>query len=100
MVLEIAHITVTEGREDEFSEAYRSARKFVSTTPGCLSMRMTRGIESPQSFYLLIEWESVAAHEVGFRQSERFDQWRGAIGEFFAVPPTVEHFEDIGESSA
>lgn len=95
MVLEIAHITVTTGREDEFAAAYRKAKKHVYQTPGCLSMRMVRGVESPQTFYLLIEWESVEAHEVGFRQSERFTAWRDAIGEFFVVPPTVEHFDDV-----
>lgn len=95
MVLEIAHITVTAGREDEFAAAYRKAQKLVRETPGCLSMRMVRGIESPQTFYLLIEWESVEAHEVGFRQSDRYQAWRHAIGHFFAAPPTVEHFENV-----
>jgi hypothetical protein len=37
----------------------------------------------------------VAAHEENFRATERFVQWRGAIGQFFAAPPQVEHFDDI-----
>ena len=44
---------------------------------------------------LLVEWESVQAHTENFRNSDRFPQWRGHIGPFFATPPTVEHYEDL-----
>jgi quinol monooxygenase YgiN len=57
-------------------------------------VRMTRGMESPSRFVLLVEWESVAAHE-GFRGSDGFDRWRAAIGPFLAGPPVVEHVADI-----
>jgi hypothetical protein len=44
---------------------------------------------------LLVEWDSVAAHEENFRGSDRFATWRGAIGPFFAGPPRVEHVSDV-----
>ena len=44
---------------------------------------------------LLVEWDSVEAHEENFRRTDRFAQWRGAIGPFFARPPVVEHFRDV-----
>jgi len=56
---------------------------------------MTRGVESPSRFVLLVEWDSVEAHDVNFRQSERFGQWRALIGPYFAGPPLVEHFVDV-----
>ncbi len=56
---------------------------------------MTRGIESPSRFVLLVEWDSVADHENNFRATDRFGQWRAAIGPFFAGPPLVEHFTDV-----
>ena len=56
---------------------------------------MTRGIESPSRFVLLVEWDSVEAHLDNFRGTDRFAQWRGAIGAYFAVPPLVEHFTDV-----
>jgi heme-degrading monooxygenase HmoA len=57
---------------------------------------MTRGVESPSRFVLLVEWDTVEAHEQNFRGTERFTAWRAAIGPFFAEPPHVEHFTDIG----
>ncbi|MDP9435342.1 MAG: antibiotic biosynthesis monooxygenase [Actinomycetota bacterium] len=94
MVLEVALIDVKPGSEDAFAAAYEQARALVASTPGCRSMRMTRGVETPTRFVLLAEWDSVDAHQV-FRDSERFPQWRGLIGPHFAQPPHVEHFADV-----
>jgi heme-degrading monooxygenase HmoA len=94
-VLEVADIEVRPGAEDDFAAAYRSVRGVLTGTPGCQSVRMTRGVETPTRFVLLVEWESVAAHEENFRNSERFVAWRGGIGPFFARPPRVEDFTDF-----
>jgi quinol monooxygenase YgiN len=56
---------------------------------------MTQGVESPSRFVLLVEWESVEAHEQNFRATEKFKLWRGLIGPHFAGPPNVEHFTDV-----
>jgi heme-degrading monooxygenase HmoA len=95
MVLEVALIDVTPGTEDAFVTAYQSVVHLVAGTPGCRTVRMTRGVETPTRFVLLIEWDSVEAHELNFRQTERFTQWRAAIGPHFAGPPHVEHFLDV-----
>lgn len=88
-------IDVVPGQEEAFTAAYREAVRTLGETPGCRSVRMTRGIESPSRFVLLVEWDSVAAHEENFRATERFTTWRSLIGPHFAAPPVVEHFEDV-----
>jgi heme-degrading monooxygenase HmoA len=93
MVLEVALIDVTD--PDGFTAAFQQAREVLVSSPGCRSVRMTHGIESPDRFVLLVEWDSVEAHEVNFRQTDRFTTWRGLIGPFFAHPPRVEHFTDV-----
>ncbi len=95
MVLEVGEIEVAPGAEDAFIDAYRQVREVLAGTPGCRSVRMTHGIESPTRFVLLVEWDSVAAHEDNFRGTERFTAWRAAIGPHFAHPPRVEHFADV-----
>jgi heme-degrading monooxygenase HmoA len=95
MVLEVAEIEVKPGEETAFTAAYRSARQLVASSPGLRSMRMTQGVESPTRFVLLIEWDSIEAHEQGFRETDRFPKWREAIGPFFAGPPRVEHYVDV-----
>lgn len=95
VVLEVAEISIAPGQEAAFAAAYREARQLVAVSPGLRSMRMTQGVETPSRFVLLIEWDSVEAHEQGFRETDRFPKWRAAIGPYFAKPPHVEHFVDI-----
>jgi heme-degrading monooxygenase HmoA len=94
MVLEVALIDVTPGQEDAFAAAYLEARQQIERAGGSRSIRMTRGIETPDRFVLLVEWDSVEAHDQ-FRASEGFTIWRGLIGPHFANPPRVEHFTDV-----
>jgi heme-degrading monooxygenase HmoA len=95
MVLEVADIEVSPGAEADFALAFRGVRDVLDTTPGCRSVRMTHGIESPSRFVLIVEWDSIEAHEQNFRGTDRFATWRAAIGPFFARPPLVEHYEDV-----
>jgi len=94
MVLEVALIDVQPGAEEAFEAAFHQVRHAVADSPGCRSMRMTRGVETPTRFVLLVEWDSIEDHEA-FRASHRFGLWRGAIGPHFAGQPRVEHFRDL-----
>ena len=94
MVLEVALIDVTDPAG--FEAAYRQAKPVIEQAEGCRSVRMTHGVESPERFVLLVEWDSVAAHDTTFRDTELFTRWRALIGPYFAGPPRVEHFTDVG----
>ena len=99
MVLEIADFAVLPGTEDEFAAAVREGVRYVSDTPGFRNARLTRGVESRSRFVLLIEWDSVEAHTVGFRESENYTRWRELIGPFFDGQPRVEHFDEVDVSN-
>lgn len=91
MILEIADLRVVADRADEFPAAVEQGLQYVSATPGFNTARLTRSIESPARFVLIIEWDDVEAHTVGFRESENFGKWRGVIGSFLDGAPFVEH---------
>ena len=95
MVLELADITVQPGQEDAFVAAYHEAVAQIRASAGFRSIRIVRGIESPSRFVLLVEWDDLEAHTVGFRESERFTRWRAAVSPFFDGAPRVEHFADV-----
>lgn len=99
MVVEIALIDVKAGEAAQFTHAYTRARHLVTDAEGCHSVRMTRGVETPSRFVLLVEWESVAAHE-RFRASDAFPRWRSHIGPHFESPPLIEHFDDVAGGDA
>jgi heme-degrading monooxygenase HmoA len=94
MVLEVGLIDVTPGSEEAFRAAYSEGRVHLATSPGCRSVRMTQGVETPTRFVLLCEWDSIEAHEA-FRASNAFPKWRAHVGPHFDGAPRIEHFQDF-----
>lgn len=99
MILEVADIRITPGRNAEFEAAIAHAFATVaSRAPGYRSHQVQRSIESPDRYLLMIRWDTLESHTVGFRQGPLFAEWRALIGPFFAAPPQVEHYETATES--
>ncbi|MEZ4984560.1 MAG: antibiotic biosynthesis monooxygenase family protein [Saprospiraceae bacterium] len=95
MVLEIATIDIMAGQQDAFEAALGQAQSLLAQSPGYIGHTFHHGIENPHRYVLLIEWETLEAHTVGFRESELFTQWRALIGPFFAQAPEVLHYTRV-----
>lgn len=95
MILEHALLPVRAGEEALFEVAFDQARPIIASMPGFVSLQLQRGIESPSTYLLLVEWESVEHHEVGFRQSAQYEQWRALLHRFYEPFPVVEHFSRV-----
>jgi heme-degrading monooxygenase HmoA len=91
MVLEHAVITVRPGAAHQFEDALLRARPIIAASHGFISLELHRGVEATDRYVLLIEWETLDDHMVGFRESEAFVQWRSLIGPYFESAPVVEH---------
>ncbi|MET4581993.1 heme-degrading monooxygenase HmoA [Conyzicola nivalis] len=91
-ILEHALLPVIAGREGEFEAAFAEARGIVASMPGFRSLRFERGIETPNHYLLLIEWDTLDDHEVGFRCSPEYQQWKALLHHFYDPFPTVTHF--------
>ena len=77
-VLEHALLSVRAGQEAAFERAMAQALPLVSGSPGFRGIRVTRGVERPGTYLLLIGWDSVEAHETGFRGSPEYTLLAGA----------------------
>ena len=91
-VLEHALLPVRDGEHAAFEAAMAAAVPLVSSIPGFRGIRVSRGVERPGTYLLLIGWDSVEAHEVGFRGSPQYVRWRELLHHFYAPFPVVEHF--------
>jgi heme-degrading monooxygenase HmoA len=98
MIFEHAVLDVVAGEAEHFEETFRSARPIISSMPGCRSVRLERCIESRFRYLLLVEWDSLEDHTVGFRGSDEYQQWRRLLHHFYDPFPTVEHYEQVGVS--
>jgi heme-degrading monooxygenase HmoA len=95
VIVEHGVLRIRPGREAEFEAAFAKARPLISAQPGFLAISMSRSIESPSLYLLLVQWETVEAHTEGFRKSPEFQQWRALLHEFYESPPVIEHFVGI-----
>lgn len=96
MTIEIADIRVHPEARDAFSEAVtRAASTVLAKAEGYRGHQILACHESPGRFVLIVEWDSLEAHTVGFRQSPAFAEWRAIIGSYFERPPHVEHFDPV-----
>ena len=95
MITEHALLSVVPGREEQFEAAFRQARPIIASMPGFVSLSLSRSIESPGTYLLLVEWEKLEDHTVGFRGSPEYQQWRALLHRFYEPFPVVEHFEHV-----
>ena len=101
MILEIADIRITSGRQAEFEKAVQVGLTTVfPKAKGFRGHQVRHSIETPERYVLLLAWDTLEDHTVTFRGSPLFGEWRGIVSEFFAQAPFVEHFELVGGSEA
>jgi heme-degrading monooxygenase HmoA len=100
MILEIADIRIRPGAQAEFDAAIvRGLETVIAHTAGYRGHRVEKCIESPERYVLMVHWETLEDHTVGFRGSPAFQQWRAIVGPYFAAPPAVEHFVELTASN-
>lgn len=95
MVLEHAVLSVRPGQEAQFEAAFVRARTIVAGMPGFGRLTLSRCLERPSTYLLLVEWDHLEDHTVGFRGSAGYQQWRQLLHHFYEPFPLVEHYEQV-----
>lgn len=95
MVLEAVMLHIKEGMEEEYEIAFSKASKIISSMTGYVSHELQRCIEVKGKYLLLVKWETLEDHTVGFRESIEYQQWKKMLHHFYEPFPTVEHFERV-----
>lgn len=101
MVLEVAILDVRAGESAAFEAAFREAQRIISSMGGYQRHELRRCHEAPDRYLLLVWWDSLEDHTVGFRQSPEYERWRALLHHFYDPFPTVEHYAPVpGTGSA
>jgi heme-degrading monooxygenase HmoA len=95
MILEHAVLTIRADRELDFEAAFAEARSIISAMPGFRKASVSRCLERPDTYLLLVEWERLEDHVEGFRRSPQFEKWKQLLHHFYDPAPTVEHFVEV-----
>ena len=94
MILEVAVLNVIPGQEDDFLMAFSKAKDIISDMKGYISHELKRCIENTSQFILLVEWETLTDHTVGFRESAEYQEWKSLLHHFYDPFPIVQHYEN------
>ena len=95
VILEHAVLPVRPGQEADFEHAFATAKDIISAMPGFRGLTLSRCLERPGAYLLLVEWERLADHTEGFRGSPQYQQWRALLHSFYEPFPVVEHFTTV-----
>ena len=95
MVLEVAILDVKPGQTDEFEAAFKEAHATIIGMKGYQSHQLQRCVENTNRYILLVNWDTLEDHTVGFRGSEQYQQWRSLLHHFYDPFPTVEHYTPV-----
>ena len=95
MILEVALLNIRPGLAGEFEAAFRQASPIIRSVPGYISHDLERSLETANRYTLLVRWETVEAHTVGFRGSPQFVEWLKLLHHFYDPPPAIEHYQQV-----
>lgn len=95
MILEVAILDVKPGMEKEFEQNFAKAQAIISSMKGYVSHQLQRCMENPGRYILLVNWQTLEDHEIGFRQSAEYQEWKALLHHFYDPFPTVEHYESV-----
>ena len=96
MVLEAAVLYVLPGVENDFEKDFKMAGQYISSLPGYIKHSLQKCLEQTGKYLLLVEWESLEAHTIGFRQSAVYEPWKKLLHHYYDPFPVVEHYQTVG----
>ena len=92
MILEVATLEIKPNLNKEFETAFIEASRIISTMPGYISHDLQKCIEVDNRYLLLVYWQTLEDHTVGFRRSPEYQTWKKLLHHFYDPFPTVEHY--------
>ena len=98
MILEVVILDVIPSREKEFESAFVEASSIIASMAGYASHQLQHCLEKQNRYLLLVQWETVEAHTIGFRGSNEYQEWKKRLHHFYDPFPAVEHYEMIFEN--
>lgn len=95
MILEVAILNVKPGLAVEFEQAFRQAQSIIESMSGYVSHQLQKCVQTSGRYILLVNWQTLEDHTIGFRGSAEYQQWRALLHHFYEPFPEVEHYQRL-----
>jgi heme-degrading monooxygenase HmoA len=97
MILEVAILNVMPDKTAEFEASFRASSEIISSMKGWLGLELQHCLEVPSRYILLVKWENLEDHTIGFRESTAYLIWKKNLHQYYSPLPVVEHYSLIYE---
>ncbi|MGY0216573.1 antibiotic biosynthesis monooxygenase family protein [Endozoicomonadaceae bacterium StTr2] len=94
-ILEVAVLDIKAGQAEAFEAAFAEAQQIISQMKGYISHELQHCLEKPDRYILLVRWQTLEDHTVGFRESAEYQQWKQLLHHFYEPFPEVEHYQCV-----
>lgn len=95
MITEIALLKIKNEEDASFEHAFKKASTIISNMKGYVEHELQKCIEEENKYLLIVRWETLEDHTIGFRGSEEYMEWKNLLHHFYDPFPTVEHYYKI-----
>jgi heme-degrading monooxygenase HmoA len=92
MIIEHALLSIKKGEEAAFESAMREALPLIGATDGFIGIEVRPCTEIAGQYLLLVKWRALEDHTKGFRESDRYTEWKRRLHHFYEPFPRVEHY--------
>ena len=92
MILEVAILDVIPDKTAEFEASFQIAQEIISSANGWIGHQLQQCLEVPNRYILLVRWQRVEDHVVGFRESSAYLEWKKLLHHYYSPFPVVEHY--------
>ena len=92
MILEVAILDVIPEKTAEFELSFQKAQEIISSMKGWLGHQLQQCLEVQNRYILLVRWQHLEDHIVGFRKSNEYLEWKKLLHHYYSPFPVVEHY--------
>jgi heme-degrading monooxygenase HmoA len=92
-IIEYVRYDLPADQRSAFEAAYARVGGILSASPHCLGWELRRSVEEPRHYVVRIEWDSLAGHVRGFRESAPFPAFFGELSVFADFRQEMAHYE-------
>lgn len=93
MIVEHVHLSILPNQSFEFENAMQQAKHIVATMSGFQGLVLLKSKQREDAYILMIKWDSIEDHQLGFRQSAEYLHWKALLHHFYQPMPEVEYYE-------
>jgi len=92
MILEVAILNIKDELAKDFELHFEQASHIIAAMKGYISHQLKKCIEIENQYILMVNWQTLEDHQIGFRTSDEYQEWKKLLHHFYEPFPTVLHY--------